>query len=285
MNKGLVIPTWFSCGKTGLLEKPGTWEVSNNRPITCTNNQYKLFTSFLNSELDKHNQEYNLMQMDQRGAKEKCSGTHQNLLIDDMVLKDAQQNKRNLATAWIDIRKAYDSLSHTWLIKCLNIHRFPVKLVNTIISVINSWSVRLVVPLEKEDALTDLIPIRNGLLQGDSICANLFTLALNPVAWEIRRTNGYVLSKPISTKITHLIYIDDLKVYTKGMNELSSLLSNVKSKMEHAGLHWNAKKCNFLSIIRGKRDNSVETIPLDDDSTIKAVENEKTYKFLGIPEA
>ena len=66
---------------------------------------------------------------------------------------------------------------------------------------------------------------------------------------------------------------------------LSALLSDVKVKMEHAGLHWNTKKCNFLSIIRGKRDNSVEVITLDDDSTIKAVEDEKAYKFLGVPEA
>ena len=55
--------------------------------------------------------------------------------------------------------------------------------------------------------------------------------------------------------------------------------------MKNAGLHWNEKKCKFLSIVRGKRDNSVKTITLDDNSTLKAIEYETTYKFLGIPEA
>ena len=55
--------------------------------------------------------------------------------------------------------------------------------------------------------------------------------------------------------------------------------------MKHAGLHWNNMKCNFLSILNGKRDDNAEIITLDDNSIIKAVENEDTYKFLGIPEA
>ena len=37
------------------------------------------------------------MQGDQRGATEKCSGTVDNLLIDRMVLQDAQRGRRNLA--------------------------------------------------------------------------------------------------------------------------------------------------------------------------------------------
>ena len=44
--------------------------------------------------------------MDQKGAKDKSSGTLENLLIDDMVLKDAHDNKRNLSCGWIDVKKA-----------------------------------------------------------------------------------------------------------------------------------------------------------------------------------
>ena len=39
----------------------------------------------------------------------------------------------------------------------------------------------------------------------------LFILCLNPIAWKVRATEGYRLSKPISTKITHLLYIEDIK--------------------------------------------------------------------------
>ena len=52
-----------------------------------------------------------------------------------------------------------------------------------------------------------------GLLQGDVLCARLFTLCLNSVAWRLRATEGYRLSKPIDVKVTDLLYIDDLKVF------------------------------------------------------------------------
>ena len=284
-NNHCRIPIWFCLGRTSLLEKPGGWQANNTRPITCTNNQYKLFTSLLNSDLNNHTAKHKLMQMDQRGAKEQCPGTHQNLLIDDMVLKDARDNNKTLATAWIDVRKAYDSVSHSWLIKCLEIHRVPTKLVKTISNIIDSWSVQLVIPLEENDVLSDIIKIVNGLLQGDSMCGNLFTLSLNPAAWEIRRTNGYSLSKPIETKITHLIFIDDLKVFTKSLAKLIALLSDLKKKMEDAGLYWNMKKTNFLLMLKGKRDLIIEKIKLEDDTIIDAVKIEDLYKFLGVPEA
>ena len=87
------------------------------------------------------------MQMDQRGAKEECSGTLENLLIDDMVLKDAPDNKRNLSCCWIDVKKAYDSLSHSWLIKMLEIHRFPVKFIKAVEEIVKNWNTVLIVPL------------------------------------------------------------------------------------------------------------------------------------------
>ena len=52
-----------------------------------------------------------------------------------------------------------------------------------------------------------------GLPQGDALCPRLFTLCLNPVAWRLRATEGYRLSKPIGVKVTDLLYIDDLKVF------------------------------------------------------------------------
>ena len=56
-----------------------------------------------------------LMQGEQRGAKEHCSGTTDNLLTDCMVCQDSQRERRNLSIAWIDVKKAYDSVDHPWL--------------------------------------------------------------------------------------------------------------------------------------------------------------------------
>ena len=224
------------------------------------------------------------MQIDQRGAKEKCSGTLENLLIDDMILKDARDNKRYLSCCWIDVRKAYDSLSHSWAKKMLDIHRFPVKLQIVLGKLMNNWNTVLVVPLEKEDYTSEPIRITNGVFQGDVISGDLFTLSLNPVSWELSRYAGYTLSKPISTKITHCFFVDDLKTYSKSITNMINMLSEVKSKMADGSLEWNEKKCNVINIKKGKIELSDEEILLGDETKIKCLKSEDLYKFLGVPE-
>ena len=59
------------------------------------------------------------------------------------------------------------------------------------------------------------IRFNRGLPRGDSLCARLFTLCINPVAWKLKATEGYRLSKPIN-----LLYIDDLKVFAASESKL-----------------------------------------------------------------
>ena len=222
--------------------------------------------------------------MDQRGAKDKSSGTLENLLIDDMVLKDAHDNKRNLSCGWIDVKKAYDTLSHTWVKKMLAVHRFPMKLQAVLGKIMDSWNTVLVVPLQNENITSPPIKITNGVLQGDVISGNLFTLSLNPVSWELRRYNGYKLSKPMNFNITHLFFMDDLKIYSKSENELKIVLNDIKIKMEDSGLKWNSKKCKIINIRRGIIDVSKEHVVLNEDTKVQCLKSDEVYKFLGIPE-
>ena len=109
------VPLWFTEGRTSLIPKPGEFSSENQRPITCLNTVYKWFTSCLLEPVNSHLEDYDLMEGEHRGAKEKCSGTTDNLLIDRMVCQDSQRGRRNISMAWIDIHKAYDSVSHNWL--------------------------------------------------------------------------------------------------------------------------------------------------------------------------
>ena len=52
-----------------------------------------------------------------------------------------------------------------------------------------------------------------GLPQGDALCTRLFTSCLSPGAWLLGATEWYRLSKPTGTKVTHLLYVDDLREF------------------------------------------------------------------------
>ena len=70
----------------------------------------------------------------------------------------------------------------------------------------NSWNTRIVAQTTQGKEISPTIRFKKGLPQSDALCPMLFILCLNPIAWKVRATERNRLSKPISSKITHLLY-------------------------------------------------------------------------------
>ena len=129
--------------------------------------------------------------------------------------------------------------------------------------------------------VSELIVFKKGLPQGDVLCPTLSTICLNPVA---RCTSeGYKISKPISTRVTDLLYIDDLKVFAASESKLNCVLESMHAAMEDIRLQRNPRKCAVVGIRRGVhyhksfgRDIVGETVP--------TLEEGSQYKFLGVLE-
>ena len=56
---------------------------------------------------------------------------------------------------------------------------------------------RIVTEMKQVWETSEIIHFKKGLPQGDFLCPTLSTLCLNPIAWKLRATSGYKLSKPI----------------------------------------------------------------------------------------
>ena len=95
--------------------------------------------------------------------------------------------------------------------------------------------------------------------QGDALCRRLFTLWLNPVAWSLNATEGYRLSKPIGTKVTHPLHIDDLKVYASSEAKSNTVLRSTNTAIQDMGLHLNPKKCNVPVRRRSQMHDAAES--------------------------
>ena len=55
------------------------------------------------------------------------------------ILNDARKHRRNLITVWLDYRKAFDSVPHSWLIQALKLAKVPQKVINAIETLTNRW--------------------------------------------------------------------------------------------------------------------------------------------------
>ena len=83
------------------------------------------------------------------------------------------------------------------------------------------WKITLEVTTDQGPTQGPIGPIdvNRGIWQGDSFCVQLFTMCLNPIAWYIRSTEGYSISKDKNRKVTHNLFVDDLKTYHKSLIE------------------------------------------------------------------
>ena len=124
------------------------------------------------------------------------------------------------------------------------------------------------------------IRIQRGILQGDSFCVNLFTLCINPIAWYLRATEGYTFSHDKTSKITHTLFVDDLKSYHKNAVKAATIASNLESMFEDIGLHWGISKCAAVHVKRGKIVPN-EGLPLHSGNQIPVLGEGDYYKFLG----
>ena len=72
-----------------------------------------------------------LLPCKQKGSQKGSYGCKDQLLINRMAIENCHNKKRSLSTAWIDYRKAFDSVPHSWILKSLDIysitchHKFP----------------------------------------------------------------------------------------------------------------------------------------------------------------
>jgi len=58
------------------------------------------------------------------------------------------------------------------------------------------------------------VEIHRGIFQGDSLSPLLFVISLMPLSYLLRKTNkGYSL-RGFPLKVNHLLYLDDIKLYT-----------------------------------------------------------------------
>ena len=51
----------------------------------------------------------------QKGCWKRSRGTNNLLYIDRAVIRQVKSSKKNLAMTWIDYKKTYDILPHSWI--------------------------------------------------------------------------------------------------------------------------------------------------------------------------
>ena len=182
--------------------------------------------------------------------------------------------------AWIDYKKAYDMVPHSWIINSRKMYKISHEVIIFIDKTMKTWRVELTAGVR---SLVE-IKIQSGIFQDDALSPLLFIIAMMALNHILRKcTAGYKLSRS-QEKINHLMYIDDIKLFAKNEKELETLIDAVRIYSQDIGIEFGIEKCVMLVMKNGKR-HLTDGMKLPNQDKIRTPAKNETYKYFGILEA
>jgi hypothetical protein len=250
------IPEWLTAGVTFLIPKNEKTDDSKKyRPVTCLPKIYKLLTSIMSRRMQKYMEDENLIPKEQKGCCRGSKGCKDQLLISKAILQ-CKRRKKNLCMAWIDYQKAFDRMPHSWIIKSLEIIGINTKVISFMKKVMGYWRTRMRLHAENELIETEDIKMQCGIFQGDSLSPLLFCICLIPLTEQLNKLNIGYEEHTTKTKISHLLYVDDLKLIAKSEEELQKQIQTVKTFSDDIHIEFGLDKCAKITFKRGKLTHS-----------------------------
>ena len=196
-------PEWLTKGVTFLIPKSeDTENPKNYSPISCLPNMYKVLTSFITKRAYIFLESNNLLHEVQRGCRHRSYGCKDQLLINKAILEEVRSKHRNLSTTWIDYKKAFDSVLHTWIVKSLELYTICSIIIHFMWENMKLWKTILHLNHEKGMKTSRPIKIKSGIYQGDSLSPRVSCLALAPLS-SLLNKSGHGYNTPHG-KISHL---------------------------------------------------------------------------------
>ena len=145
---------------------------SNYRPITGLSTTWKVLC-IIAAKLQVHMTRY--VSTAQKGIGNNTKDPEHQFLTVRAVTNDSRSRQTNLSTAWIDYRKAYDSMPHTWICECLALYNVNTTLRTFIKKSMGFWKTTLEVNSRSDTQVN----IKCGIYQGDALSAAVLH-RLNP---------------------------------------------------------------------------------------------------------
>ena len=221
---------------------------------------------------------------EQKGNASNTYGTIDQLIINKIVTDNVKLKQLNISKVWIDYKKVFDSVRHDWIIEIIKIHKFSPIIAKYIRKTMNNWKTSLHLNHQDGQIKTNYFSINTGIFKGDILPGLLSILSLFPLSWLLNTSNiGYRINWQ-GDIISHLLFMDDLKLFAANDHQLASMIKIVNKFSDDIGMTFGIDKCKKLTNQR-RKIVQMENIQLDKGEELKSLELNQEYKYLGFGES
>ena len=220
-------------------EKDKTF-LKNWRPLTLLNTLYKIVSGCISERIKPCLSK--IIHCDQKGfVSNRYIGEAVRTTYD--IMDWAKNNNKAGIILLIDFEKAYDSISFSYIKKCLSFFKFGESLINWVMLLLKNFSA----VINHCGNISEKFDIKKGCRQGDPIASYLFIICIEVLAHKLRSDNK-IEAFQIGQK-SHLleIYADDCSIFLKpDAKNLRQTCEILKSFFELSGLKTQVSKTKAI---------------------------------------
>ena len=266
-----ALPPKFNHGRVVLIHKKGPAELlSNYRPLTVNISMYGVYSRILNNRLITVTETHNLLGEVQAGFRKDRSAAD-NLFVLNTILAKAKESGQQVHKGFIDIKKAYDSVSRDILWAKLDRLGFGPIFIHCLKIIYSDDSITTSIG----GRTTRSIYLSRGVRQGCSLSPILFALYISDLGHELCRSGeGFDIE---DVNISALFFADDIVLLSPKAAGLKKLLDISQRHFKLLKLSFSRSKTQVIS-----ESTTDFNINVDTDEEFFTLEKVLEYKYLGL---
>nr|BAC82590.1 reverse transcriptase [Ciona intestinalis] len=265
-------------GITTLIPKiKGTRDPAKLRPITVSSFICRIFHRCLAQRM-----ETSLPLGERQKAFRKVDGICHNIWSLRSLIHNSKDNLKELNITFLDVRKAFDSISH----KSLGIAAARLGLPPPLITYISNLYPNCSTKLKVNGKISKPIEVRRGVRQGDPLSPLLFNAVMD---WALSELDPRVGVQIGEQRINHLAFADDIILVSSTKIGMVSSINTLSRHLAKSGLEISAgkegKSASMAIVVDGKKKMwTVDPLPRFkvNSQKIPALSITQQYKYLGI---
>lgn len=264
---------WKSSISIPIYKKGDPLNPSNYRGITLSSNLSKLFCKVMNSRISKFLEDDNIIRKEQAGFRKGYRTTDQIFVLKKIVDDLLKLKNGRMYACFVDFQKAFDNVWHEALL--LKLYTLGIR--GYCFNIIKDMYTNSFIRTEYNQECPMSIHVRKGVHQGNTLSPILFNIFINDFTTNIPDFDSPYIDINSKTKISCLMYADDLVMLSKSKLGLQQKLDYLNIYCQQWGLKINTEKTNIVIFCRSLP--KINTIFKCGDCIIKRTDQ---YKYLGI---